>query len=114
MKLLHEPPAGFDGIARMFAMARQIPTSRQLGLKVGLACEGALYARGELDGYRQVSFFSEHVRALGYEEQLLGGEDEMFGCDLLFALPVVAVAEAKEEDPSFIRRPAMERWPARG
>jgi hypothetical protein len=113
MNLLHEPPAGFDGIAKAFAMARQIPTTHRLALKIGLACDGVLFAQGELDGYRQVSLFSDHMRSLGYREHLLGGDDEMFGCDMLFsAAPAQCLAD--ESDPSFIRRPAVELWPVRG
>jgi len=111
MKLLHDPPAGFEGITRAFAMARQIPTTHKLALKVGLACDGKLVAEGELDGYRQVSFFSEHLRNLGCQEHLLGGDDEMFGCDMLFSVRQPAASKAAvDEDPSFIRRPAVELW----
>ena len=113
MNLLHEPPAGFDGIAKTFAMAKHIPTSHRLGLKIGLANEGILFAQGELDGYRQVSFFADHLRSLGYREHLLGSDEEMFGCDMLFSLPSAA-EQRPDSDPSFIRRPAVELWPVRG
>ena len=112
MNLLHEPPPGFDGISRAFAMAKQLPTTQRLGVKVGVTLEGELIARGELDGYRQVTFFAEHVRELGYQESLLGGDDDMHGCDMLFALPAEPVTV--DSDPSFIRRPAIQLWPVRG
>ena len=111
MNLLLEPPPGFDGISKAFAMAKQLPTTQHLDVKVGLTCDGALVAVGELDGYRQVTFFSEHMRDLGYQERLLGGDDNMFGCDMLFAVPAQP-AEA-DSDPSFIRRPAVQLWPVR-
>lgn len=114
MKLLHEAPPGFDGITKAFAMAKHIPTSHRLGVKVGLACQGVLLAEGELDGYRQVTFFSEHMRDLGWREHLLGSDDEMFGCDMLFSVRSQAEREeAADSDPSFIRRPAVELWPGR-
>ena len=108
MKLLQDPPAGFDSVARAFAMARHIPSTKRLGLQVGLVHDGVLFARGELDGYRQVAFFSEHVRELGYREHLLGGADEMYGCDMIFSHP----ADSREGDPSFIRRSPVELWGA--
>jgi hypothetical protein len=113
MKLLHEPPAGFDGIARSFAMAKHMPTTHRLGLKIGIAQDGVLVAQGELDGYRQVAFFSKHLRSLGFKEHLLGGEDEMFGCDLLFTVAPPPRRRVEDSDPSFIRKPAVELWPAR-
>ena len=64
---------------------RQIPTTKRLGLKVGLTCEGVLVAGERLDGYQQVGYFSEHMRKLGCQGVLLGS-DEVFGCDMLFAL----------------------------
>lgn len=109
MNVLHDPPAGFDGIAKAFAMARQIPTTHRLGLQIGLVRDGILYACGHLDGYRQVAFFSGHVRSLGYHEHLLGGDDDMHGCDMLFSHP----AGREERDPSFIRRVPAELWGAR-
>lgn len=109
MNLLQDPPAGFDSVARAYAMARHIPTTHRLGLKVGLVRDGILFATGALDGYRQVSFFSGHVRELGYREHLLGSQDEMFGCDLLFSHP----ADHEQSDPSFIRRSPVELWGAR-
>lgn len=112
MNLLHEPPPGFDGISKAFAMAKQLPTTQRLNVKVGVTREGALIAEGELDGYRQVTFFSEHLRELGYRECLLGGDDDMHGCDMLFALP--AEPAVVDSDPSFIRRPAIQLWPVRG
>src|SRR5687768_9130026 len=104
MNLLHEPPAGFDGIAKTFAMAKHIPTTHCLGLKIGLATEGVLFARGELDGYRQVSFFANHLRSLGYREHLLGSEEEMFGCDMLFSVAPAPRRRVGDADPSFIRK----------
>ena len=111
MYLLHDPPEGFDGISKAFAMAKHLPSTQQLAVKVGLASDGMLFAVGELAGYRQVKFFSEHLRALGYREHLLGGDDEMFGCDMLFS--TTAAASRASDDPSFIRRPAVQLWPAR-
>ena len=102
MELLLDPPPAYEGIAKAFAMAKQLPTTHRHNVQVGLTHEGVLFARGTLDGYRQVSFFAEHV---------LGGSAEMFDCDMLFSAP--AEAAVREDDPSFIRRPAMELWPAR-
>ena len=112
MKLLNEAPPGFDGIAKAFAMAKHIPTSHRLGVKIGLSRDGILLAEGELDGYRQVTFFSEHMRELGYQEHLLGSDDEMFGCDMLFSIAAQREQPA-DSDPSFIRRSPVELWPAR-
>ena len=111
MELLKEPPPGFDGVAKAFAMARHLPTTHNLNVQVGLAQDGVLFARGVLDGYRQVSFFAEHVRELGWREHLLGGDEDMHGCDMLFSHPVAGVPDG---DPSFIRRPAVQLWPAGG
>ena len=111
MELLLDPPPAYEGIAKAFAMAKQLPTTHRHNVQVGLANEGVLFARGTLDGYRQVSFFAEHVRDLGWQEHLLGGSAEMFGCDMLFSAPEHAAR--RDDDPSFIRRPEMELWPAR-
>ncbi|MDB5750228.1 MAG: hypothetical protein JWP65_649 [Ramlibacter sp.] len=110
MNLLQDPPAGFDSVARAFAMARHIPSTNRLGLQLGLVSDGILFAQGELDGYRQVAFFSEHVRDLGYREHLLGSDDDMFGCDMLFSHP----ADHEQRDPSFIRRSPVQLWPVAG
>ena len=110
MDLLKEAPPGFDGIAKAFAMAKLLPTTHRLNVQIGLVQDGVLFARGQLDGQRQVSFFSEHVRELGWREHLLGGDDEMFGCDMLFSHP--SDRAAQDGDPSFIRRPAVQLWPA--
>jgi hypothetical protein len=113
MDLLREAPPGFDGIARAFAMAKHLPTSHRMDLKIGLARDGVLFAQGRLDGYRQVNLFAEHLRELGWQEHLLGGDEDMQGCDMLFSLPAgQLLASQAEEDPSFIRRPAVELWPA--
>jgi hypothetical protein len=111
MKLLHEAPDGFEGIRKVFAMAQNLPATHQMNLKIGLARDGELFAVGHLDGYRQVSFFSEHLRQMGWREHLLGGDADMHGCDMLFSHPGELPA-AREADPSFIRRPAVELWPA--
>jgi hypothetical protein len=108
MNLLHDPPSGFDGVAKAFAMARHLPPSQRAApLQVGLVHEGVLVARGELDAWRQVPFLAEHLRELGWREHLLGEDDEMFGCDLLFSLDTVS---ARDDDPSFIRRTPVELW----
>jgi hypothetical protein len=112
MDLLHEPPPGFDGVAKAFAMAKHLPTTHQMGVKIGLVRDGVLFACGTLDGYRQVNFIADHLRELGWRESLLGGDVDMQGCDMLFAVPV-EVAE-REGDPSFIRRSPVELWPERG
>lgn len=112
MELLHKAPAGFDGVAKAFEMAKHLPTSHRANLQVGLMHEGELFARGVLDGHRQVSYFSEHLLDLGWHEHLLGGEQDMFGCDMLFSHPGPREALV-DSDPSFIRRPAVELWPAR-
>ena len=108
MELLHPAPPGFDGVANAFAMAKHLPTTRRLEVQVGLVHAGVLFATGQLDGFRQVSLFSEHVRQLGWREHLLGGDDNMHGCDVVFSLPDPGERDA---DPSFIRRPAVELWP---
>lgn len=110
MELLQEPPAGFDEVAKAFAMARHLPTTHQMNLKIGLAQDGVLFASGRLDGYRQVNLFSDHLRRLGWREHLLGGEQDMFGCDMLFSQSTRQ--PQPDDDPSFIRRPAVELWPA--
>jgi len=112
MELLLDPPAAYEGIARAFAMAKHLPTTHRHNVQVGLTHGGVLFARGTLDGYRQVSFFAEHLRELGWQEHLLGGSAEMFDCDMLFSAPGPGFVH--DSDPSFIRRPAMELWPARG
>ena len=108
MELLHDAPPGFDAVAKVFAMARLLPTSRKVNLQVGLAYGGVLFARGRLDGYRQVNFFSDHLRKLGWREHLLGGDEDMLGCDMLFSHPAAGAAHG--DDPSFIRRTPVELW----
>jgi len=94
-------------------MAKHMPTTHRLGLKIGLAQDGVLVAQGELDGYRQVSFFANHLRSLGFQEHLLGSDSEMFGCDMLFTVAARPRRRVEDSDPSFIRKPAVELWPAR-
>lgn len=110
MEMLGDPPAAFRGIAQLFEMASQRPASRRAELRIGLSCAGALFACGVLHGYRQVSFFADYLRSHGWHEHLLGGDVDMLGCDMLFAAPEAAPDE--DEDPSFIRRAAMQLWPA--
>lgn len=109
MELLKEPPPPYEEVARVFEMARHLPATHRADLRIGLVHDGALFARGRLDGYRQVNFFSEHLRGQGWREHLLGGDEEMFDCDMLFSTPA---SPRGGEDPSFIRRPAVELWPA--
>jgi hypothetical protein len=109
MKLLHDAPSGFEGIRKAFSMAQHLPATHKRHLQVGLAHEGALFAVGHLDGYRQVSFFSDHLRQLGWREHLLGGDEDMHGCDLLFSHPGQQRA-AVDRDPSFIRLTPVELW----
>ena len=109
MEMLQDPPPGFDAVAKVFAMAKHLPTTRQMNLQVGLARDGVLFARGRLDGYRQVNFFSDHLRKLGWREHLLGGDDEMFDCDMMFSPPPVS-PQRGDADPSFIRRSPVELW----
>ena len=108
MELLHEPPPGFDAVANAFAMAKHLPTTHRMDLQIGLMHDAVLFARGRLDGYRQVNFFCEHLRESGWKEHLLGGPQEMFGCDMLFSHPDTE----GDADPSFIRRAPVELWPA--
>ena len=110
MDLLNEAPPGFDGIANAFAMAKLLPTTHKMNLTIGLVRDGVLVATGKLDGYRQVNYFCDHVRELGWREHLLGGEQDMHGCDMLFSHP--ADRPVAEEDPSFIRRSPVELWPS--
>ena len=112
MDLLHDAPPGFDGITKAFAMARHLPSTHQMDVKIGFVHEGVLFAVGQLDGYRQVNFLSEHLRDLGWTERLLGGEEDMHGCDMLFVHPA-DVPTRVDDDPSFIRRSPVELWPAR-
>jgi len=109
MELLHTAPPGFDGIANAFAMAKLLPTTHRLDVKIGLVHDGVLFAVGRLEGYRQVNFFADHVREHGWNEHLLGGDEEMQGCDMLFSHPA---DHANDDDPSFIRRTPVELWPA--
>lgn len=111
MELLNEAPSGYEGVAKAFEMARHLPTTHRMNVQIGLLQDGVLFARGRLDGYRQVTFFTEHVRELGWREHLLGGEADMHGCDMLFSHPG-ELGAARDADPSFIRRPAVELWPA--
>ena len=111
MDLLRDAPPGYDGIAKAFAMARHLPTTHRIDVKIGLVQGNALIATGKLEGYRQVNFFSDHVRELGWQERLLGGEEDMHGCDMVFTHP--ADSTQPDEDPSFIRRSPVELWPAR-
>lgn len=113
MDLIHAAPPGFDGIAKAFAMAKHLPTTHRMHVKIGFVRDDVLFATGELDGYRQVNYLSEHVRDLGWYERLLGGEDDMHGCDMLFVQPSDTVQAQAGEDPSFIRRTPVELWPAR-
>jgi len=105
MELLKEPPPAFDSAARLFDMARLLPASRRLDVRIGLACGGKLFAHCNLDGYRQVTFLAEHLRRQGWREHLLGAGDEMFDCDMLFSWP--SGVAGQDEDPSFIRRAAV-------
>jgi hypothetical protein len=109
MELLQDPPPGFDAVAKAYAMARHLPCTHKLDLQVGITRSGTLVATGRLDGYRQVSFFSEHLRDLGWREALLGSEVEMHGCDLLFSHPDDHAGE-RTADPSFIRRAPVLLW----
>lgn len=111
MDLLREAPPGYDGIARAFAMARHLPTTHRIDVKIGLLRDDVLVATGQLEGYRQINFFSDHVRELGWQERLLGGDEDMHGCDMLFTHP--GEGAQATEDPSFIRRTPIELWPAR-
>lgn len=112
MELLKEPPPAFDGVARIFEMARHLPASHRLQLRIGLVHAGALFAHGTLHGYRQVNFLADHLRELRWREHLLGGDDDMFGCDMLFSAP--EMQPAGDEDPSFIRRSASQLWGSHG
>lgn len=109
MDLLQAPPSGYDAVAKAFAMAKHLPTTHRRHLRIGLADGNTLFAVGQLDGHRQVSFLREHLRALGWHEHLLGGDDDMHGCDMLFSAPQEAAA-GNSEDPSFIRRTPVELW----
>ncbi|HET8745112.1 MAG TPA: hypothetical protein VFM98_05885 [Ramlibacter sp.] len=111
MELLRDAPPGFDPVANAFAMAKLLPSTHRMGVKIGLARDGLLFAVGQLEGYRQVNFFAEHLRNSGWHEHLLGGETDMQGCDMLFAHP--ADGGREDDDPSFIRRAPVELWPAK-
>jgi hypothetical protein len=109
MDLLHDAPPGFDGITNAFAMAKLLPTTHRMDVKIGLVRDGVLFAEGRLDGFRQVNFFADHLRGQGWHEHLLGGDTEMHGCDMLFSHPADF---APPDDPSFIRRTPVELWPS--
>jgi hypothetical protein len=109
MELLQDPAPGYEGVSKAFAMAKLLPTTHRLNLKLGLVHRGLLFASGQLDGYRQVSFFSDHLRKNGWREHLLGGDNAMHGCDMVFSHPDDNQV-ARDEDPSFIRRPTVELW----
>jgi hypothetical protein len=112
MELLHEaPPPGYEGVAKAFEMARHLPTTHRMNVQIGLVHGGQLFARGRLDGYRQVTFLREHLRSLGWREHLLGGDDDLQGCDMMFSHPADH-PHTQDADPSFIRRPVMDLWPA--
>jgi hypothetical protein len=82
-----EPPA-FARVCQAFQMACHLPSANALQLRIGLLDEdGALAAEGNLDGYRQVAYFTEQLRALGYEGRLLDGGDRMHDCDVLYSAP---------------------------
>jgi hypothetical protein len=110
MELLKEPPAAFRGIGQLFDMAQRLPASRRADLHIGLSSGGELFARGVLHGFRQVNFFAEYLRSHGWQEHLLGGDTDMLGCHMLFAAPETSPQD--DDDPSFIRRAAMQLWPA--
>lgn len=114
MEILKDPPVAFRGVAQLFDMASQLPASRRADLRIGLSCSGELFARGVLHGYRQVKLFTEYLRSKGWHEHLLGGDTDMLGCDMLFAAPEAAseAALVDDDDPSFIRRAAIQLWPA--
>jgi hypothetical protein len=109
MELLQDAPSGYDAVAKAYEMARHLPCTHQMDLQIGLARGGKLVATGRLDGYRQVSLFSEHLRDLGWREHLLGSDVEMHGCDMLFSCPEDP-AGGRSEDPSFIRRAPVQLW----
>jgi hypothetical protein len=110
MKLLHDAPPGFDRVTKAYAMARHLPSTHRLRLRVGLVHGDRLVAEGRLDGYRQATLLADHLKSFGYEERLLGGPDAMFGCDMVFTQP----APQDESDPSFIRATPVRLWPAAG
>ena len=109
MELLQDPPSGYDAAAKAYEMARLLPCTHQMDLQIGLSRGGTLVATGHLDGYRQVSLFSEHLRRLGWQEHLLGSDVEMHGCDMLFSHPEDHAA-GRSDDPSFIRRAPVQLW----
>lgn len=82
-----EPPA-FANVCQAFHMARHLPTVHELQLRIGVLDEdGVLVAEGTLDGYRQVAFFTQQLRDLGYQGRLLDGDNRVHGCDVLFSVP---------------------------
>jgi hypothetical protein len=110
MKLLHDAPPGFDRVTKAYVMARHLPSTHRLRLRVGVVHGDRLVAEGRLDGYRQAAFLSDHLKDLGYEERLLGAADAMFGCDMVFA----RAQEDEDTDPSFIRVSPTQLWPVAG
>jgi hypothetical protein len=111
VELFQDPPPGFEAIIKAFAMARQLPATHRLNVRIGLAHEGALLARDVLDGYRQVTLLCEQLHELGWHERLRDTGEDLLGCDMLFSH---AAAGRDDEDPSFIRRTAVQLWPAEG
>lgn len=105
LQLLATAPPDYRSIQRAFAQALRVTGDAPRPLTMGLLCNGVLVATGELRSFRQAACLTEYMREFGWQEKLLGNEDEMHGCELLYLLD-----HARNDDPSFIRRPVMELW----
>jgi hypothetical protein len=83
MNVLHDPPAASMASPRPSHGAAD-PTTHRLGLQIGLVCDGTCTpVATSMATARSPS--SSHLRGLGYHEHLLGGDDDMHGCDMLFS-----------------------------
>ena len=100
------PPPEWKAIVRAYAQARRVSSANGQKLKVGLVWGEKLAALAALASYKQAACLAEYMKEFGWQERLLGDSQEMHGCDVVFT----SDAAAREDDPSFIRRPAMELW----
>lgn len=89
-------PAAFPAILQAYETARQLPVLKHAPMRVGVcrSADGEVAACGVLEDYRQVRLFTIQLEAMGYASFLLGAEEEMRGCDILFRPRRVNAGEA--------------------
>jgi len=94
-KMAHQPePAAYPAILEAFEVSRQLEVWKRAPMSVGVCrADGKLVARGVLEDWRQVRLFSIHMEAMGYGQLILGEEDTMHGCDVVYR-PETLVATA--------------------